>query len=181
MMKPKLLIIEPQISKDDGERILSKKSSHFLKRIQKDRAVLKKIELIHLPFFIFDMNQDGMKKGRVCVDGLIGHAFFSVNDDLRTTEKQNMPPCPFVLSPSEGEARVRGWWRGVNLEKGLRIKHPTPEASIGSHRKMYYPFWVGYFETKNAYDFRAVDAVTGDKQGVRMRKVFLRAFREMRA
>lgn len=178
-MMPKCHIIEPQISKYDVERILSKKSSHFLKRIQQNRAVLKKIELIHLPFYIFDMIQDGLTKGRVCVDGLIGHAFFSVKNDLRTTVKKDVPPCPFLLSPSEGKARIRGWWQGVTLEQGLRTKHPTPEASIGSHRKMYYPFWVGYFAKKNAYNFKAVDAVTGDKQGVRMRKVFLRAFREL--
>ena len=115
------------------------------------------------------------------MDGLIGHAFFSVTDELRTTEKQDAPLCPFVLSPSEGEERVQAWWQGVTLEQGLRRKHPIPETSIGSHRRMYYPFWVGYFATKDAYDFRAVDAVTGDKQGVRMRKVFLRAFREIRA
>jgi hypothetical protein len=180
-MKPKCLIIEPQISKDDVVYILSHKSSKFLKKNWRNRATLKRIELVYLPFFLFDMTQYGIQKGRVCVDGLIGHAFFSFKDELRTTEKQDVPLCPFVLSPSEGETRVQGWWQGITLEQGLRRKHPTPETSIGSHRKMYYPFWVGYFETKNAYDFRAVDAVTGDKQGVRMRKVFLRAFREMRA
>ena len=180
-MKQKLLIIEPQISKEDVENILSRKSSILLKKNLRDRTTLKRIELVYLPFFLFDMMQAGIHKGRICVDGLIGNAFFSVQNDLLTTEKLDVSLCPFVLSPSEGEACVRGWWQGVTLEQGLRRKRPTSGTSIGSHRKMYYPFWVGYFEKKNAYDFQAVDAVTGDKQGVRMRKVFLRAFREIRA
>lgn len=180
-MKQKLLIIEPQISKEDVENILSRKSSFLLKRNRRDSAILKRIELVYLPFFLFDTTQAGIKKGRVCVDGLIGNAFFSVQNDLLTTEKLDVSLCPFVLSPSEGKELVQAWWQGIYMEQGLRRKRPTPGVSIGPYRKMFYPFWVSYFEKKNTYNFQAVDAVTGQRQGVRMRKVFLRAFREMRA
>jgi hypothetical protein len=50
---------------------------------------------------------------------------------------------------------------------------------ISEGMKIYYPFWVGYFKKKKGYDFKALDAVSGEIQGVRMRRVFMRVFREL--
>ena len=50
---------------------------------------------------------------------------------------------------------------------------------ISEPEKVHYPFWVGYFEKRGSYDFKALDAVSGEAQGVKMRKVFLAAFRQM--
>ena len=53
-------------------------------------------------------------------------------------------------------------------------------AEISGCQKVLYPFWVGYFQKGNKYDFKAVDAVSGEMMGVTMRKVILKAFRVMR-
>ena len=50
---------------------------------------------------------------------------------------------------------------------------------ISEPERVHYPFWVAYFKKRGAYDFKALDAVSGEIQGVKMRKVFLAAFRQM--
>ena len=65
------------------------------------------------------------------------------------------------------------------LEHGLRNKTSTTVQNISNAREILYPFWVAYFQKENAYDFKALDAVSGEVQGIRMRKVFLRAFRQL--
>jgi len=65
------------------------------------------------------------------------------------------------------------------LEHGLRNKTASTVDAISPAERILYPFWVGYFKKGGSYDFTALDAVSGELQGVRMRKVFLRAFRQL--
>ena len=41
------------------------------------------------------------------------------------------------------------------------------------------PLFMGYFKKKKGYDFKALDAVSGEIQGVRMRRVFMRVLRKL--
>ena len=74
---------------------------------------------------------------------------------------------------------VRDSYERMLLEHGLRNKTTTTVADIRQVGGMHYPFWVGYFKRGEAYDFSALDAVSGEVQGVRMRKVLLAAFRRL--
>jgi hypothetical protein len=65
------------------------------------------------------------------------------------------------------------------LEHGLRTRtHPSAEE-ISEGRKVLYPFWVAYFKKKKGYDFKAIDAVSGEIQGIRMRRLFMNALRKL--
>jgi hypothetical protein len=70
-------------------------------------------------------------------------------------------------------------WVSMLLEHGLRNKTTTTVNEIATAEQMLYPFWVGYIRKGDTYDFKALDAVSGEVQGVRMRKVFSRAFRQL--
>ena len=71
-------------------------------------------------------------------------------------------------------------YKGILLERGLRTRsHPSAEE-ISEGRKIYYPFWVGYFKKKKGYDFKALDAVSGEIQGVRMRRVFIKVLKSIK-
>lgn len=70
-------------------------------------------------------------------------------------------------------------YRWLLLEHGLRNKRTVSIQEISEPERVHYPFWVAYFKRRGSYDFKALDAVSGEVQGVKMRKVFLAAFREM--
>ncbi len=65
------------------------------------------------------------------------------------------------------------------LEHGLRNKRRVSIRDISEPERVHHPFWVAYFKKRGSYDFKALDAVSGEVQGIKMRKVFLAAFRHM--
>jgi hypothetical protein len=65
------------------------------------------------------------------------------------------------------------------MEFQLKHKHAKEVKEIIDMKKIFYPFWIGYFNRKDIFDFKAVDAVSGQAQGIKMRKIFLQAFRQM--
>ncbi|UCF21162.1 MAG: hypothetical protein JSU87_07180, partial [Gemmatimonadota bacterium] len=70
-------------------------------------------------------------------------------------------------------------YRWLMLEHGLRNKRKVSIRAISEPERVHYPFWVAYFKKRGSYDFKALDAVSGEVQGIKMRKVFLAAFRQM--
>jgi len=36
-----------------------------------------------------------------------------------------------------------------------------------------YPYWIGYYKRKDGVDFDVIDAVSGKKQGAKMKPVFI--------
>lgn len=70
-------------------------------------------------------------------------------------------------------------YRWLLLEHGLRNKRKVSVQTISEPEEVHYPFWVAYFRKRGSYDFKALDAVSGEVQGVKMRKVFLAALRQM--
>jgi len=87
--------------------------------------------------------------------------------------------CDFELSPYKAEKIVWSEYRGILLEHGLRTRSVQEAEKISGSKKIYHPFWIGYYKKRKGYDFKALDAVSGEIQSVRMRKVFLKAFRQM--
>lgn len=101
-----------------------------------------------------------------------------------TKEFANAPPgaqkhCHFELSAVEAEEIALDQYRRLLLEHGLRNKTSTTVRHVSEPRGLLYPFWVAYFRKAGAYDFKTMDAVSGEMQGVRMRKVLLKAFRQL--
>jgi hypothetical protein len=148
---------------------------------------------MYLPFYLFDVMVEKEIKGKkggisprqnvtLSVDGLLGHAVLYAEDtlDVEKDLKTPAPSCDFEISSSDAAKMALDQYKGILLEHGLRTRsHPRAEE-ISEGRKIYYPFWVGYFKKKKGYDFKALDAVSGEVQGVRMRRVFIKALKSLK-
>lgn len=117
----------------------------------------------------------------VALDGVLGDNLFFITIEMifRDQPGNDIPVCPFVLSPPEAQGIAMERYRWQRLEQGLRFKQKSAIGKIIEVKKVYYPFWVGYYKRKGKYDFRIIDALSGEFQGVRMRRLFLAALRHL--
>lgn len=177
------MYITPGISKENAENIFLEQKSFLSKRFGKKKPVpLKRVELIYLPFYLFEVVSSGEERkqeAKVCLDGLLGDNLFFFRENMAYKDKVEHPVCPFVLSPAEARQKAVDKYKWLQLEHKLRIKQKFEMGEISEGKRIFYPFWVGYFPKGKGYDFKIMDAVSGEVQGVRMRKVFLKALRHL--
>lgn len=181
-MKYSKVYVSPKISEEEAGEILCRKSQFFRLRLGKGITRPLKVELIYLPFHLFEIalsNHRGDRMVNVAVDGVLGQLIFLMRDDLEYESGDGQQICEFVLKPDEAREEAMDKYRWSLLEHDLRNKRMITVKEIVSQKKILYPFWVGYIRKKKGYDFNACDGISGEVQGVKMRKVFLRAFREM--
>ncbi|UCE40645.1 MAG: hypothetical protein JSV17_14525 [Candidatus Aminicenantes bacterium] len=190
------MFIEPKISQQHAENIISTKKwsfplmSKLFSRISQISP--KKLEVLYLPFYLFDVRVEKKIKDKkegdsprqnvtLSVDGLLGHAVLFAEDTLDAEKDPDTrtPTCNFAISSTDAAKIALDQYKGILLEHGLRTRSHPRADEISEGRKIYYPFWVGYYQKKKGYDFKALDAVSGEIQGVRMRRVFMRALREL--
>jgi hypothetical protein len=188
------MFVQPKISKQQaGDIFAARKSirdfpSKWMGR--GEPSIPNRMELIYIPYYLFDVlvkrgreagkgGSPGSQKVRLSVDGLLGHAVLFAEESLDVEDRQNLQAHEFSISLSEAEKIVLEEYRGILLEHGLRTRSLSQVEKILGSREIYYPFWIGYFKKGKGYDFKALDAVSGEVQGIRMRKIFLHAFRHM--
>jgi hypothetical protein len=140
---------------------------------------MKKVELVHLPYYIFraTVSQgDAEHEITACVDGIAcGFSFFNSNG-VAFRDEASGEVFDFRISAEEAERACRDGLRWHLVRQGLRLKVKPSVKAIHSVEGIYYPYWIAYFRRRGSYEFRAADAVTGEIQGVRMRNAFLTAF-----
>lgn len=184
------MVVVPKISEQEATNIFSKKKRYFFSRMRKKSLSVERVELISLPFYLFDVAVIEERKGRykkgslrhnvmLSVDGLLGHAVFHVKDNLDVDSGMKRIFCDFEISPADAGKIVLSEYKAFLLEHGLRMRSALHTEKISEGRKIFYPFWIGYFKKRGRYDFIALDAVSGEIQGIKMRKVFMKAFRLM--
>jgi hypothetical protein len=191
------MFIRPKISQQQAENIFSTRKSSFplVSKLfpRKNQFSPKRLEVVYLPFYLFDVQVEKGNKGKqeslsskqtviLSVDGLLGHAVLYAEDalDAKKDPKTPAPACDFAISSSKAAKTALDQYKGILLEHGLQTRsHPRAEE-ISEGRKIYYPFWVGYFKKKKGYDFKALDAVSGEVQGVRMRRLFMKALKSLK-
>jgi hypothetical protein len=184
------MFVVPKISEQEARNIFSKKKRFSFFRLKKKSLPVERVELVSLPFYLFDVNVKEEGKGRykkkplmqnvvLSVDGLLGHTVFYVKDDLDFGSRTKSAVCSFELTPAEAEKFVLSEYRAFLLEHGLRTRSAPRAEKISEGRRIFYPFWIGYFRKRGRYDFIVLDAVSGEIQGIKMRKVFMKAFRLM--
>ena len=135
-----------------------------------------------MPFYLFEAvssSEERKQEVKVCLDGLLGDNLFFFTENMAYKDRVDEPVCPFVLSPAEAQQKAADKYKWLRLEHKLRIKQDFEIGEISEGKRIFYPFWVGYFQRGKGYDFKIMDAVSGEIQGVRMRKVFLKALRHL--
>jgi hypothetical protein len=175
--------VSPSVSKEQAAASLSAPSTSFPARLWSKPIQPTRVELVYLPYYFFDIEVSqgaGRQTVGVAVDGILGAMVFFVDDALVRRPGCDGASCEFVQSPSAAQETAMQEYRWLMLEHGLRNKRAASIRAISEPERVHYPFWVAYFKKRASYDFKALDAVSGEVQGIKMRKVFLAAFRRMR-
>jgi hypothetical protein len=146
--------------------------------LAKRRHILK-VELFYLPNFIFFLQilqKNGtLSKAKIIVDGLEG--VYATYRDAPLLESPELPSrlIKSRLSIKEAEKSGLEEFRRFLLRFSLKKKSFSKIHSCKFEQEIYYPYWVGYFNRKGAFDFDAVDGISGQRQGVKMKPVFMKA------
>ncbi len=170
------------MSEEEATASLSAASTSFPARLWSRPIQPTRVELIYLPYYFFDVElagDAGPQRVGVAVDAVLGATVFFIGDTLVRRQDCDGPACDFVQSPSLARETAMDEYRWLLLEHGLRNKRQVSIRKISEPERVHYPFWVAYFKRRGSYDFKALDAVSGELQGIKMRKVFLAAFRQM--
>ena len=177
-----MLFAVPAIHQDKAIELLTSPGSSLAAKFGRKPTAPTRTELLFLPYYCFDVELSGSGNGqtvRVAVDGLSGDAVFFITRELEFTSLEDQQSCDFEISAHDAQEIAADQYKRMLLEHGLRNKTATTVHGISDADRTLYPFWVGFFRKGNTYDFKALDAVSGEVQGVRMRKVFLKAFRQL--
>ena len=115
------------------------------------------------------------------VDGLLGHVVLYADNSLNFEKELKIAAlvCDFEISASDAAQKALQQFKGILMEHGLRTRSSPNAKEISEGQKIFYPFWIGYFKNKQGYNFKAVDAVSGEIQGVRMRRIFIRTLKKL--
>ena len=188
------MFIRPKISIQEAENLFSAKRSAFplVSKLmaKKNKISPEKLEIIYLPFYLFEVLVEKKSKGErdgnsrkqkvtLSVDGLLGHAVFYAKDDMNEDNNQAAPFCQFELLPAAARRIALSEYKGILLEHGLRTRSHSQAEEISESRKIFYPFWMCYYRKRKGFDFQALDALSGEIQGIKMRKLFFKVIREM--
>jgi len=152
----------------------------------------ERLEVVYLPFYLFDVLVEKDEKRQkntptsqqhvaLFVDGLLGHTVLYAEHGLDLVKGLQAPgpACDFEISSSEAAKMALDQYKGILLEHGLRTRSHPHATEISEGRKIYYPFWVAYFKKKKGYDFKALDGVSGEIQGIKMRRIFIKALKSL--
>ncbi len=165
--------IRPQISPDQARTILSAPPG-FLKKKRR----LEKIELFLLPSFIVDVqvtSANTTKRQSFCIDAVLGSFAFYEMSTAKPLVMPEFRTCPFFLSENDVRDQAIDDYRRYLLRTSLKMRFTFRIDNIVEVRKIYYPFWIGYFKRKGKIDFDVIDALGGEHQGAAMRPVFIKA------
>jgi len=166
------MFIASVVSRTKAEELLTK-----TKGLLSPRRELVKIELIYLPVYLFALKLVD-KKGRllaerISVDGIRGEFAFFKDIDYDSSPPDIKNKFDFSLSEKEAREIANREYQRILFKDNLKTRNDVKIIEFGPGKKIYYPYWVGYFKRKNAYDFNLIDAVDGGKQGMKMRPVFM--------
>lgn len=190
------MFIKPKISQEQAKHLFSSKknSRFFISKLlgRKNREAPEKLEVVYLPFYLFDVLVEKEIKGKsagdttsknvtLSVDGLLGHAVLFAESTLEVGKNPDKPAptCDFAISSAEAAKIALNQYKGILLEHGLRTRSHSRAGEISKGMEILYPFWIGYFKKKKGYDFKAIDALSGEIQGIKMRRLFMNALRQI--
>ena len=167
--------VQPAIAKEQAKDIFSRQRTI----LRKKKGIVVKIELIYLPFYVFEVSvktSKGERKSCVSIDGIKGT--FSFLNLKNATFEKNTPSFYFEIKKEEAREIARREYKGEILRSGLIAKNPAELKEISRGEKMYYPFWICYYKKRNVFNFEAIDGISGKPQSVKMNPVFIHAFHQ---
>jgi len=166
------MFIASVVSRTKAEDLLTK-----TKGLLSPRREMVKIELIYLPVYLFSLKLEDKRNRllaeRISVDGIRGEFAFIKDIDYDSSPPEIKHRFEFSLTEKEAREIANREYQRVLFKDNLKTRNDVRIIEFGPGERIYYPYWVGYFKRKNAYDFNLIDAVDGGKQGMKMRPVFM--------
>ncbi len=168
------MYVIPGLDEVRAERLLTK-----VPRLLARKKKIVKTDLFYLPFYLFIITTVTNKKDNaselICVDGVEGTFSF-----FKETEYTNTPGIPGFIFNSVIEmekARQLGLeeYRRILLKLSFKNRIAIEVESIKFDKKVFYPYWVGYYYRGKSLDFEIIDGLNGEKQGNKMRSIFIYA------
>ncbi len=164
----KIQIIRASFSADQARERLSR---NILFR----RRYPDTVELLYLPFYIFEMRLEPELKEYGAVDGI--HGTFLYFDPSTLTADEPARPLelpPPVLSQEEARERAISEYRRALLFAGMRRGGRAWQIrSVQPYGFYYLPYWVGYFSRKRFVQLAIIDGLAGEPQGPKIRRAIL--------
>jgi uncharacterized protein YkuJ len=175
-------ILQPVISKDNAGAIFQNLTQKkLLKIIPAPGMKALQLELMYLPFYIFEVTTEDRGEARNALfsaDGIQGAVVpFSPVIEVYA-ESTGIRIRDFVLSKERAEDRIGAHMKGLALEQSMKLRRTISVKRIEYKQKLQFPFWIVYFQKKEKYDFKAIDAISGEFTPLTMRQVFLNIFRQ---
>ena len=168
------MYVIPELDEVHAESLLTKAP-----RLLAQKKKIIKIDLLYLPFYLFTITTVTSKNESVgeliCIDGVKGSfSFFKEPEYANTPVKTG-----FIIDPviELEKARQLGLeeYRRVLLKISLKNRIVKEVESIQFEKKVFYPYWVGYYYRGKSLDFETIDGLNGEKQGNKMRSIFIYA------
>ena len=152
--------------------------------LTRKRKIIK-AEILYLPCYIFTVQIESTKKGtsseQVCIDGIQGQfAFFKGGKFVNKIPAESRV-YDFKISQNEAKKRALDDYKRELLKQSLRKKVDVMVKTLQFDKKIHYPFWIGYFHRKGALDFEAIDAISAERQGAKMRPIFVNVLLQKKA
>lgn len=166
------MFIASVISKIQAKKLLLKTKGP----LSPNRKIIK-VEFIYLPVYLFTINLEDTKgklyTDKISIDGIIGEFAFFKEINYEVHQPDIINKFDFIISEKKArDIAVREYERSL-FKNNLKTRNDVKITDLKPDKKIYYPYWIGYFKRKRAFDFDVIDAVSGDKQGVKMRPVFI--------
>ncbi len=167
------MFVEALIGQREAEVMMSGKKGFLLKT---GRNILR-TELLFLPVYIFTIRISDTKgkinTEMVSVDGIRGEfaAYKGTMDTLRCGDEENQ--ATFRITESEARKTAGSEYGRLVFRHNLRHPDKLRIEECSDGRRIYYPYWIGYFRRRRGFDFVAVDAVGGAVQGARMKPAMI--------
>ena len=166
--------VKPLIPREEAQDLLTEEKWFHIKKRQ-----LRRIELVYIPhyfFYLVIILKSGEKDVVASTEGVLGSFALADKQMLEYETETTGEKFQFTINRTEAEKICLNEYRKMLLGYGLRQKELVALKEIKAIEEVMYPFWVAYIKIGTQYDFKAIDAVSGKPQGIKMRKVFLSAF-----
>lgn len=170
-----LLYLPPVMPREPAEKKLALRSL----RPPFAKPVLSKAEVCFLPHYLFRLDlRAGKKQVFVdgAVDGVLGHFAHWKAEALNLIPADRDFEFAFALTEDEARVKLLEQYRWVLISNAVKMRALFQPEEVRLTARVYYPFWVGYFQDREKWRFEALDALSGMRQGGKVRDALMAAF-----
>ncbi|HUT53801.1 MAG TPA: hypothetical protein VM658_10450 [bacterium] len=138
---------------------------------------MEKTELVWLPHYLFTLrlaHKGNEEKVEAAVDAVAGHfAHWKADKERMESAAGQEFEIGFMLTPEEARARLIEEYRWVMIATALKTRKRFEIKDVLPGPRAYYPFFAGYYRSRHQWRFEVLDAVSGLRQGGKVREALL--------